>query len=63
MRHISEQDSGVIIALNNAWSRVLYIWRIGIIPALKHRHRFQRWTGARNLLCWCGSVKLPGVTS
>jgi hypothetical protein len=58
MRHISEQNNKVIIALHNLWCRVLYTKRIGIIPALRHRHRFQRWTGAQNLLCWCGGVKI-----
>lgn len=61
MKHISEQDNKLVIAFNNAWSRVLYAVKIGVIPALKHRHRFQRWTGARNLLCWCGGVKLRRV--
>lgn len=58
MKHISDQDSKLVVVLNNMWSRVLYIKRIGIMPALEHRCHFQRWTGARNLLCWCGSVKI-----
>jgi len=59
MKHISDQDNRLVIALHNAWSRVLYFVKIGAVPALKHRHRFQRWTGSRNLLCWCGGVKRP----
>lgn len=56
--HISEQRNGFVIALHNAWSRVIYAKRIGVIPALEHRHVFKRWTGAHNLLCWCGGVRL-----
>lgn len=62
MKHISVQSNGLVIRFHNAWSRVLYACRIGLIPALKHRHRFQRWTGAHNLLCWCGGVKLNRLT-
>lgn len=58
MKHISDQHNRLIIAVHNAWCRLVYAKRIGILVALKHRHRFQRWTGAHNLLCWCGGVKV-----
>lgn len=61
MQHISSQRSHFKIALHNAWSRVLYVIKIGVIPGLAHRHTFKQWTGARNLLCWCGGVKLREV--
>lgn len=56
--HVSDQRNRLIIALHNTWSRVVYAKRLGLVTALRHRHRFQRWSGARNLLCWCGGVKL-----
>lgn len=55
--HISEQPSRLVIRLHNAWCRIIYAKRLGAITALKHRHVFKRWTGARNLLCWCGAVE------
>lgn len=61
MKHISDEGNGFVIALHNAWCRLLYMKRIGVITALKHRHVFQRWTGAHNLLCWCGSVRTPST--
>ena len=61
MKHISDQRNELVIGLHNAWCRVRYVYRIGLVPALCHRHVFKRWTGAHNLLCWCGSVKVYGV--
>jgi len=61
MQYISDQRNSLVVSLHNAWCRVRYVYRVGLIPALHHRHVFNHWTGARNLLCWCGGVKVYGV--
>lgn len=61
MKHISEQQNRFVIALHNVWSRIVCAKRIGLGFALKHRCRFQRWCCSRNLLCWCGGVKIANV--
>jgi hypothetical protein len=56
VKHISESTNFLRLAIFNARCRLNYIWRLGWAGVV-HRHIFKRWTGASNLLCWCGAVR------